>query len=186
MNGKPASNLGSRRVWRLTCMAGVVFAMAACGSSSGSGPSASTSTSSSSTSARTTLYQRVLGFSQCMRSHGVPDFPDPGANGAISLGGAANQINLANSVVKAAALDCRHLLPNGGTLNPTQQQKVLNALLQFAQCMRSHGVPNFPDPSLVNGSVSLNLQGTGISYTTPHVATAVAFCRAALAKKAGT
>jgi hypothetical protein len=166
-------------------MAGGAFLLAACGGTTSSNPSTSTTTSAAASS-QTTKYERTLAFSQCMRSHGVPSFPDPGANGAISFSGAASQINLAGPVVKAAALDCRHLLPNGGQLNPAQQQKALNTLLKFAQCMRAHGVANFPDPSLTNGSVSLNLQGTGISYTSSQVQSAVATCRSVLPKKPGT
>jgi hypothetical protein len=120
-----------------------------------------------------------------MRSHGVPDFPDPNPNGAIAITKVARQINLASSQVRSASQACRHLLPNGGVLNPNQQQKALNALLKFARCMRSHHVPNFPDPTLVNGNVTLNVQGTGISMSSPQVATAASTCRSQLPTKGG-
>jgi hypothetical protein len=41
---------------------------------------------------------------------------------------------------------CRSKLPNGGQppkLSASQKQ----AMLRFSQCMRAHGVTNFPDPT---------------------------------------
>jgi hypothetical protein len=179
MNDNTDGTRGSRRAWLLTCMVGVVLLMTACGASGGS------SSTSTPAPAQTTRYEKTLAFSQCMRSHGVPEFPDPNANGAIALGSVAGQIKLDSSQVQSALVICRHLLPNGGTLNPAQQQKALNALLKFARCMRSHGVPNFPDPSLVNGNVTVDLQGAGISGASPHILTASRACQSALPSKAG-
>jgi hypothetical protein len=124
----------------------------------------------------------MLAFAQCVRAHGVPDFPDPNVNGAISLSSLAGQAKLNSTQVSSAISACRHLLPNGGTLNPAQQQKALNALLKFSQCMRAHGVPDFPDPSLVDGKVALDLKGAGISGSTPHIVTAAGTCRSVLPK----
>jgi len=56
---------------------------------------------------------------------------------------------------------CRHLLPNGGNV-PDQAalQQDLTALRGFAQCMRSHGVPNWPDPTTgPDGNPDFNLVG---------------------------
>jgi hypothetical protein len=55
-------------------LAGTALLAAACGSG---GPPAA---------AGTTAYQKALAYSQCMRSHGVPGFPDPQSNGAILTG----------------------------------------------------------------------------------------------------
>ena len=60
-----------RRAGVLAVTAGIVMLAAACGGS----PSSSSSTSGSS------QLQQDLSFTQCMRSHGLPDFPDPNANG---------------------------------------------------------------------------------------------------------
>ena len=187
MNGNTDGTRGSRRVWLLTCLVGVALLMTACGSSGSSNPNGSnnlsaSSTSTSSTSAQTTKYQKVLAFSHCVRAHGVSSFPDPNVNGAISLSSLSGQGNLNSSQVSSAIQACRHLLPNGGTLNPAQQQKALTALLKFSRCMRAHGVPNFPDPSLVDGKVTLVLKGTGISGSTPHIVTASGTCRSVLPK----
>jgi hypothetical protein len=56
----------------------------------------------------------------------------------------------------AANNACKHLLPGNGvprenTISPADRADYLKA----AACMRSHGVPNFPDPTFNNGSVTL-------------------------------
>jgi hypothetical protein len=180
MNGNKSSIRGSRWVWLLTCMAGTLLLITACGG--GSSPSSSSASSSPAQSAK---YAKVLSFSQCMRSHGVPNFPDPNSSGAITLGGASGSVNLASSQAQSASQSCRHLLPNGGMLNPQQQQKALTVLLKLAQCIRSHGIPNFPDPALVNGSIKLNIQGSGVNPKSPQLISAVRACRSTLPRKTG-
>ena len=86
------------------------------------------------------------GFSQCMRSNGVPNFPDPDASGTIPKE-SLQQLGVSSSRFQSAQSACRHLLPNGGsgpTAAQVQQMRVLS--LTFAQCVRRHGVPSFPDP----------------------------------------
>ena len=85
-----------------------------------------------------------LPFSKCMRSHGVPSFPDPTGNGGINIAGTG--VNPASPAVEAARAICKKLLPGGGPpTHASEQQK--EQLVATAQCMRKHGVPNFPDPS---------------------------------------
>jgi hypothetical protein len=178
MNDYTDSNRGSRRARFLICTVGIVLLMTACGASGGS-PSSSTTT----ISAQTKKYQEVLTFSQCMRSHGVPEFPDPNPDGSISLSGTAREIKFSSSQVESAIQTCRRELPNGGTLNPAQLQTALTVLLKFSQCMRAHGVPNFPDPAMVNGNITLNLQGTGFSTSSPQDVTAAEMCESVLRPK---
>ena len=97
-----------------------------------------------------------------MRSHGVPDFPDPDSSGQLPKPD-AQRFGVSSSQLRAAQQACRHLLPNtGGAINADsiQQcmladdcpqplvQQVLAEERRFAQCMRSHGVPNWPDPTI--------------------------------------
>lgn len=87
---------------------------------------------------------QALAYSKCMRSHGVPDFPDPvqGANGQVSLGGLGLDSPQANSARQA----CRSLAPAGTagqTVSATQQK----AFLSWAACIRANGVADFPDPT---------------------------------------
>jgi len=131
--------------------------LAACSgspSSAGSGGSPNAGRSASSPSA--------VGFSRCMRSQGVPDFPDPGSSGEIPKE-SAQHLGVSSSQFTAAQRACQHLLPTTGgalTASSLQQcylagvcpqalvQQAVNAGLKFARCMRSHGVPNWPDPTI--------------------------------------
>jgi hypothetical protein len=86
------------------------------------------------------------GFSQCMRSNGVPNFPDPDTTGAIPKE-SLQQLGVSSNRFASAQSACRHLLPNGGR-GPTAAQVAQGRALSlaFSQCVRRHGVPNFPDP----------------------------------------
>jgi hypothetical protein len=77
-----------------------------------------------------------------MRSHGVTNFPDPTAQGQIAVSPSEVQ----SPAFQSAQQACRHLLPNKGT-PPRMTARERAAALQFAECMRTHGQPNFPDPS---------------------------------------
>jgi hypothetical protein len=80
-----------------------------------------------------------------MRSHGVPNYPDPTRSGLVKE--SLQQLGVSSSQFQAASSDCNHLLPNGGSgPNPAQVQQERAQALEFAQCVRSHGVANFPDP----------------------------------------
>jgi hypothetical protein len=158
----------SRRAGVLAILAGIALAAAACGSGgSSSGPSAVSSQAGGSTN-----YQKDLAYAQCMRSHGVPDFPDPNSNGVFAISG----IDLESGTAKAAEQACRHLLPNGGQLSQSQQQQRLRQLLKLAQCMRSHGVPDFPDPTDTNGHPGLNLHGSNVNPQSPQFIAAQQAC----------
>jgi hypothetical protein len=149
MNGKTGGNRGLRRAAILAAVAAVAVLAAACGSSAPSSASAPT-------------YAQVLALAQCMRSHGVPNFPDPDASGGYSLasngslkGAGGSSVDINSSQAQAAYGDCRHLVPGGPSISQLeqaeqqaqqQQAKDLPLLVKYAQCMRSHGVPNFPAP----------------------------------------
>ncbi len=89
--------------------------------------------------------QASLQFSECMRSHGVPNFPDPGGSGGINLDGTG--INPFSPSFEGAQAVCRRLLPGGGpgSRHVTEQQK--ERIVATSECMRSHGVSGFPDPT---------------------------------------
>jgi len=86
-------------------------------------------------------------FAECMRSHGVSEFPDPGASGKLTIDAVANGSSLDPSTpaFKQAMSACKDLEPAGftGSKRSSQQQ---HAALRFAQCIRENGVEDFPDP----------------------------------------
>ena len=90
-------------------------------------------------------------YAQCMRANGVPDFPDPDANGQLR-GPAHEKAN--DPKFQAAQEKCRTLAP--GAEHEKSDPASVEQLRQFSQCMRANGVPDFPDPD-ANGQ----LRGTG-------------------------
>jgi hypothetical protein len=108
-------------------------------------------------------YQAALKFSACMRSHGLPNFPDPqeGSGGGVNLTLDKNSgLDPNSATFKSAQAACRKYAPGGQKgkpLSPAEQQK----FLAYAQCMRTHGVPNFPDPKFSGGGAQIQLKGFG-------------------------
>ncbi|MGH2998964.1 MAG: hypothetical protein ACRDNM_06660 [Gaiellaceae bacterium] len=81
-----------------------------------------------------------------MRSNGVSTYPDPSSSGVL-VKESLQQLGVSSSQFQSAQSACRHLLPNGGSgPTATQVQQVRALSLKFAQCVRAHGVPSFPDP----------------------------------------
>ena len=114
-----------------------VLCVAACGG--GSGQSGGTGTSAKAAS------DQALKFAGCMRANGVPNFPDPSTGGGIEISPGSG-LNPQSPAFQAAQRKCGKLLPGGGPgpRKPTKAQ--FAAALAFARCMRSHGLPHFPDP----------------------------------------
>ena len=89
-------------------------------------------------------YGASVRFADCMRSHGVPGFPDPLPTGGFS-GGAVH--GRSSPAYQAAAKRCTPLL-RADTPRPGPNASEVAAMLGYARCMRAHGVPSFPDPVL--------------------------------------
>jgi hypothetical protein len=113
-------------------------------------------------------------FSACMRSHGVPTFPDPDSSGTIQV---PSSIDDRVSTVRAAYRACRNLAPSESAITGQDDVLTQDRLLAFAKCMRSHGVPNFPDPQVVNGHIRIHVTAGQIDLTSPIVTAATAACR---------
>jgi hypothetical protein len=63
------------------------------------------------------------------------------------------------------------LLPDGGQI-PAPSAKLLAEELRMAACMRSHGVPNFPDPDNADGTFDLS----NVNRSSPQYQTAFTSC----------
>ena len=91
---------------------------------------------------------RLSPTAHCMRSHGVPTFPDPTSSGQIPKTQVVSASKSNPSRFDSADSACRHLLPNGGNgETPAQIAQDWSEFRDFARCMRSHGVSNWPDPT---------------------------------------
>ena len=76
--------------------------------------------------ARAAREQHMLTFAKCIRGHGVPDFPDPTAQGQLTQQMIASAgIDLHASAVLAAAKAC--LPAADGTITARQVQQAINA-----------------------------------------------------------
>jgi hypothetical protein len=167
MNNDASGNRGSRRARLLAVMSVVAVLAAACGGSAASSGSASGGSG----------YQKMLAYSQCMRSHGVPDFPDPNASGNIQVTPGKPNDPMNSSHEQVANSICRHLEPGGGAPNSAAERQTVNKLLKLVQCMRTHGWPNFPDPKVSGGSITLGLANAGIDFNSPQFQTAERACK---------
>jgi hypothetical protein len=130
---------GGRHSFQALAVAGAIglslFA-SACGSSSAKVAQVGTRSG-------TNAGQHPQTFSACMRSAGVPNFPDANTEGDIQAAG----IDETSPAFRKAYHSCEGLLQGRrrrvhGQSTPALQRQ----LLAFAKCMRSHGVPMFPDP----------------------------------------
>jgi hypothetical protein len=93
------------------------------------------------------LANAELQVSECMRSRGVPNFPDPSGNGSgFNLNGTG--INPQSPAFVSAQQTCFKLLPGGGPFAPHRTAQAMAQTVQVSQCMRRHGVSGFPDPTL--------------------------------------
>jgi hypothetical protein len=118
--------------------------------------------------------QQLLELAQCVRSHGVPNFPDPSPTAGI-LGMIENSgVNPETPAFQAAWQACKKYGP-GANLTPAQTAAQNAKGVQESQCMRSHGVPDFPDPTTGPvGEQAVNLRGTGIDPGSPTAVQAAA------------
>lgn len=116
--------------------------LAACGGATGQPSGTGTGAAGSAPGGKT----RDVEFSDCMRAHGVTNFPDPGSGGGIQIGGPGSNLNPRSPSFQAAQRACAKYAPfKGGPPHMTEAQRV--AAFKFAKCVRTHGYPDFPDPS---------------------------------------
>jgi hypothetical protein len=121
--------------------------------------------------------QQELAYSQCMRSHGDPGFPDakrgPGGAWLYPVTPQTHQY-FTGPAFKAAQRACKKLQPNQ-PITAAERRAALNQLLKLARCMRANGVTNFPDPTTNGGGVGLHI-GTNIDPNSPQFQAAQKAC----------
>jgi hypothetical protein len=88
---------------------------------------------------------QLLAYVACMRKNGVPNFPDPPASGPVRF-----PLDLSSPVFVGAQAKCHKLMPNGGPPGPGAathpSAQALAQMLKVSQCMRRHGISEFPGP----------------------------------------
>lgn len=163
---------------RLICTLGLAALLAACGSSGSSAPKTGGPPRDFASFEQAAYHHAV-----CMRQHGVPSYPDPVPT--THDGEQGIRQDLPPGMVKSPAFhaadkDCLGLLPyvksadTSGNAQAGEQREL--GLLSFADCMRAHGVSNFPDPN-AQGQLSVQtLAADGVNVHLPYVFDAAVKC----------
>jgi hypothetical protein len=115
---------------------------------SATGATNSTATADNSADKNLSKQEKAVKFAECVRANGVPHFPDPDPKGEYNFG-----VDVTPEVFTKAVDACKALKPPGA-LSAKRTPKEQSASLRFAQCIREHGVKDFPDP--VNGEPLIN------------------------------
>jgi hypothetical protein len=188
----------------MVVLASAALLLAGCGGSSSSSGVAHLSTGTSSGSpasgggssspeSSASTQQKMVAYSQCMRTHGVPEFPEP-TEGKLLLhssdhNGHVTGPNPESAQFQAAQKVCGKLAPNGGKApSAAEQAKMQESALNFSKCMRSHGVPNFPDPEFHSGGgvgIRIGGKGSGIDPNSPQFKAANKTCQSDLPRPPG-
>jgi hypothetical protein len=114
-------------------------------------------------------------FSQCMREHGISDFPDPDSQGRMQIRVTpGSDMDPNNPQFKTAQKACaKYQERAGGHFDKAQEQRMQQAALNFARCMRAHGV-DFPDPQFDAGKITMG--GPGLNPNDPNMRAANQAC----------
>jgi len=154
------------------------LALAACGA---------TSTGSGQTNTNATNAALLVKYSDCMRSHGVPDFPDPSTTETPNSFGMDGynfdlpaNLNTQSPAYESANKICQPRVNAGsGGSHNFNVAKARQAALAHAECMRRHGVPNFPDPKVSGGAggISVGSESSGIDPRSPAFQQAQKICQ---------
>lgn len=148
----------------------------------GAGPPTSRPAGGSSSDGSTPL-ARAVAYARCMRSHGMLTFPDPVPTPGGGYGFRTTGIDPRSPVFRAASTACDSLVPGGWgstgqPLSPAQQQQWLD----WARCIRTHGVPGFADPTFSGGEV--HVKGAGPD-SSPQLRAATEACKSQMPAAGG-
>jgi len=146
---------------RLSACGAVVIALLSAGLLAGCGGNGQHAVSPSK------VMSGALAYANCMRSHGVPDFPDPNGQGEFQLhtifenGHVTQGEDLVPSspAFQAGERACGSFGSAGRQVTKAQEQQAFQQALKAAVCMRANGVPNYPDPKLIDGSIDQEFNG---------------------------
>ena len=126
---------------------------AACGSSS-----AGSAGTNLSRTLQSQIHNESLRFARCMRTNGVPNFPDPPGNGSYGVKAFAQQSNGTTVSIngvpvnapafRTAMAKCQQDLRQSPAPTTPQLATIRALMLTWAKCMRSHGLPHFGDPTI--------------------------------------
>lgn len=151
---QPSQRIVSGRRLRIAAVVALSLLLSACGSSP-------------TTSSGSSHLRGALAFARCMRAHGVASFPDPDPQGEFP----SFRAGVSKSASEAATGECKHLLSSGGgTASPQQRRQKFAFALKVAECLRTHGFPDFPDPTASGQSVPPDVDTSSPQFQAPETA----------------
>ncbi len=156
-----------RSVVVAVAMVAIALLAAACGGGGGSAALAGTS-----------AYQKALAYAQCMRAHGEPSYPDPTSNGGFIINGQKDHLN--GALMNSANKTCAHFLPKARPMTAAQQRQATAQALKYVACMRTHGIPDMPDPVVNAQGIEFRIgspKGQGPSPNSPVLHVAMQTCQ---------
>jgi hypothetical protein len=165
---------------RLAVTASAAFLVAACGGSHTASPLSDQ------------RLQQAVAYSQCMRSNGIADFPDPiESSGRVGFsivtgGNGTGAVDVSSPQYQSASTVCEKKT-GWGQVSPAALQQFLVGAVSYAECMRSHGITNYPDPIehstyVQNGPTP----GDGIDQNSPQYLAARKACQQLLSQPIST
>jgi hypothetical protein len=108
MNGKTGGNRGPRCARALVAVAAVAVLATACGIGN--------------------AREVVMAYGRCMRSHGVPNFPEPvGMGQGPETNAKWTGVNTRSPQFLAATSACQHVLPPGSTIQYSEPESAPGA-----------------------------------------------------------
>ena len=155
-----------------------VLTLTSCSSGKVAPPVAQLATTSGSASPNDALH--LAG--ECMRQHGLPNFPDPvvATDGPAAGRGILDKrvlksypdaVSLQAITACSAAIAAANIATGPNSTSISQQE--LQGRLALARCIRAHGVPNFPDPNPTTGDVTAP---PGLNKNSPSILAAIQAC----------
>jgi hypothetical protein len=187
-----------RRGWTVLALAGMLglaLAVSACAggdsaegaqvaSLGGSSTETETETETTTTGTSEDPQEILLDYTECMRDEGI-DLPDPdfsgGAGGGARIQLGPNGIDPDDPKFQAAREKCEPILETlQQRFDPARQEEFQDAALEFAKCMREHGI-DVPDPDFSDGAPGRRREGgpfgdSGIDPDDPKVQAAREEC----------
>lgn len=139
-----------------------------------------TTTVLATTTTTLSMEEATAGFASCLTERGltIGDIPLD-SEGRPRLELVLDDVDFADPDAIMALSECSELLARGAldlSIWPRLQEQVQRVLEDFSECVRSHGVINFPDPVRLFGGVGGPYPLDEIPFDNPDLESAVDLC----------
>ena len=178
------------QTWAAAVVAVGVTAAACSGGSTSStvsdAGSGATNTAAQAGGSPATELAKAVAYAQCIRSHGVPDWPDPETTPDGGYGFRTVGIDAESPALQSALEACKSLYDWGGSTGQQLTAEQQQAWLVWAKCIRSHGVPDFADPTFSGSEVHISDEAHEPSGgLSPQVQSAIESCKSQMPSAGG-